>query len=76
MKDEEITDRERQKPTADTIGAMAINSARTREPLVIHDVSGNLFSCPHAWAIIADTKYAAGKRTSLQMVVLSFLRSE
>lgn len=56
MKDEQITDRDGQKPKADTIGVMAISTAGAREPLVICDVPGNLFSCAHAWAIIAGTK--------------------
>lgn len=56
MKDEQITDRDGQKPKADTIGVMAISAAGAREPLVIRDVPGNLFSCAHAWAIIAGTK--------------------
>lgn len=47
MKDEEITDREGKKPKADTIGEIAISTARTCKSLVIHDVSGNLFSCSH-----------------------------
>lgn len=56
MKDEEITDRDGQKPKAGTIGAMAISAAGASEPLVIRDVPGNLFSRTHAWAIIADSK--------------------
>ncbi|KAK2855850.1 hypothetical protein Q5P01_004585 [Channa striata] len=44
MKDDEITEREGQKPTADTIGEMTISSARTQEASVIRDVAGNLFS--------------------------------
>ena len=56
MKDEEITDREGHRPTADTIGAMAIGSAGTREPGLIHDVPGNLFRCSHAGAITSDSK--------------------
>lgn len=56
MKDEQITDRDGQKPKTDTIGMMAISAAGAREPLVIRDVPGNLFSHAHAWAIIAGTK--------------------
>lgn len=55
MKDEEITDRDGQKPKADTIGVMTICTAGAREALVILDVPGNLFRSAHAWAIIADS---------------------
>ncbi len=56
MKDEEIADRDGHRPKADTIEVMVIGAARAREPLVICDVPGNLFSRAHAWAIIANSK--------------------
>lgn len=64
MKDEEMADADGHKPTAGTMGAMAISGTGPTGTLVICDVPGNLFSrragqCP---AIITDSKQTAGRR--------------
>lgn len=44
MKDEEMADADGHKPTAGTMGAMAISGTGPTETLVICDIPGNLFS--------------------------------
>lgn len=66
MKDEEMADADGHKPTAATMGAMAISGTGPTETLVICDVPGNLFSrrAGQCRAVITDSKQAAGRRNT------------